>query len=49
MLSGVTADSGVFIESMVIGDGSLGKRDKESSGTTNVESADRISNFSVSV
>ena len=49
MLSGVATGSGVFIESMVMGDGSLGKKDKESSGTTNVESVDRISNFAVSV
>ena len=49
MLSGVAAGSGGFIESMVIGDGSLGKKDKESSGTANVESADRLSNFAVSV
>ena len=48
MLSGVAAGSSVFIESMVIGDGSLGKKDKESSGTTNVESADRTSTFAVS-
>ena len=45
MLSGVAAGSGSFIESMVMGDGSLGKKDNESLGTTNVESADRISNF----
>ena len=47
MLSGVATGSGVFIESTVTGDGSLGIKDKESSGTTNVESADRISGFAV--
>ena len=49
MLSGVATGSGVFIESMVMGDGSLGNKDKESSGITSVESADRISNFVASV
>ena len=49
MLSGVATGSGVFIEFMVMGAGSLGKKDKESSGITNAESAAKISNFAESV
>ena len=45
MLSGGDTGSGVFTESMAMGDGFLGKKDKEASGTTNVESTDRLSNF----